>query len=206
MEIEKGEKRMRTARKRMSIALAAATVLVVLCSAATAAEGPPLEGGVLPDISFPVPEKKEDQHYLGVGGQGTFKIPRLNASVVIIEIFSMYCPYCQKEAPAVNELYQLIEKDSKLRPKIKMVGVGAGNSAFEVDLFRTNYAVPFPLIADASFAAHNALGKVRTPYFLVIKINKNGTHKVIYSRVGSFGEPGKFLQTIIKDAGLGKGV
>jgi len=81
---------------------------------------------------------------LGLSGSGSFKIPQIKAKVVIIEIFSMYCPYCQKDAPGVNELYLLIENNADIKNKIKLIGIGAGNSSYEVEVFKKTYTVPSP--------------------------------------------------------------
>ena len=56
----------------------------------------------------------------------------------------MYCPFCQKEAPNVNELYRIIDQDKDLKSRIKMIGIGAGNSPFEVNTFRTPMRFLFP--------------------------------------------------------------
>lgn len=162
------------------------------------AESPPAEDGVLPDFKLPVPQRQDERLYLGTGPDGHFKVPQIKAQVVILEIFSMYCPFCQKEAPSVNELFEAIEKRRDLRDKIKMVGIGAGNSPFEVNAFRNLYHIDFPLFPDTNFSLHKAFGQVRTPYFIVVKINPNGTHRVIYSKVGSFGDPHQFLEFIIQ--------
>jgi thiol-disulfide isomerase/thioredoxin len=179
--------------------------LISTSGRAHAEDRPPPVGGVLPDIALPIPDKPEERHYLGVDGKGTFKPSKIRAEVVIIEVFSMYCPYCQKEAPSVNELYRMIDQDKEYRGKIKLIGIGAGNSPFEVDTFRNAYSVPFPLFPDMDFSLHNALGKVRTPCFIAIKINKDGSHKIVYSKVGSFGDPSSFLQLVAKPAGMKKG-
>ena len=94
----------------------------------------PEKGGVLPEIILPVPQKPELQKYLGLSGKGSFSIPQVQADVVLIEIFSMYCPYCQREAPVVNTLYGKIASSSRLKAKIKLIGIGVGNSDFEVDV------------------------------------------------------------------------
>lgn len=195
-------------RKLIVVVLCSLVMIVGLFSPsgrARAGDRPPPEGGVLPDIALPIPEKSEERQYLGVEGKGTFKPSKIRADVVIIEVFSMYCPFCQKDAPNVNELYRIIDQDKEYKGKIKLIGIGAGNSPFEVDTFRNAYSIPFPLFPDMDFSLHNALGKTRTPCFIVIRIGKDGTHKIVYSKVGSFGDPGSFLQLFAKPAGMKKG-
>ncbi|MBW2193787.1 MAG: TlpA family protein disulfide reductase [Deltaproteobacteria bacterium] len=175
---------------------------------------PPAKGGALPEITLSVPSAPDLQNYLGVTGKETFTIPQINAEVVVIEIYSLYCPFCQAEAPAINELYQQIQGNGKLKDKIKLIGIGAGNSEFEVEEFKKIYDVKFPLFPDADLSIHKILGEVRTPYFIGVKINKDGTHTVIHSKLGSIKEKGadkkdsdkeaaaRFLSLITELAGL----
>jgi hypothetical protein len=55
-----------------------------------AAVQPPPEGGILPEIVLTVPENAWRREYLGLDATREFKIPQIQAQVVIIEIFSMY--------------------------------------------------------------------------------------------------------------------
>jgi len=167
-----------------------------------AVAGPPKAGDALPDFHMAVPGDGGERNYLGLSRGGSFRVPQIQARVVIIEIFSMYCPFCQKEAPNVNRLYRLIEENPNLRGKIKLIGIGAGNSSYEVNVFKTRYGVPFPLFPDGDYAIHGLLGSVRTPYFIALKINGDGTHRVIYSKLGAFESPDSFLRLIVKSAGL----
>jgi hypothetical protein len=64
--------------------------LSALGMSTAAANQPPPVGGVLPDIVLDVPQNPELQSYLGLAGKKTFRIPEIQAEVVIIEIFSMY--------------------------------------------------------------------------------------------------------------------
>jgi peroxiredoxin len=170
----------------------------------SAAKEPPAEGGPLPVIKLPIPKSPGEKDYLGLKGDGTFTIPQIKAKVVIIEIFSMYCPYCQNEAPRVNELYNAIEQNPDLKGKIKIIGIGAGNTPLEVDVFRKKFQIPFPLFPDADFSIHKVCGEVRTPYFIGVKINENGTHEVIYSKLGGLQDANQFLELILKLSGLKK--
>jgi peroxiredoxin len=165
----------------------------------------PQNGDVLPDISIPVPPNEAERDYLGIKGGKFFQIPRIKAAVVIIEIFSMYCPYCQREAPEVNRLYKLIEDDPALRGKIKLIGLGTGNTTFEVEVFKKNYGVPFPLFADKDFRFHEAFGEVRTPYFIGVKINADQSHQVFYSKLGGFGRAEEFLKLAVQLSELCEG-
>jgi peroxiredoxin len=167
-----------------------------------AADRIPLIGEAFPDISITAPEKPYEKDYFGLAGEGTFKISQIKGDLAILEIFSMYCPYCQKEAPTVNELYELINKNPALKNRVKIFGVGAGNTAFEINVFRSRYNVQFPLIPDESFSVHKAVGEVRTPYFFVIRVNPDGSNKLIYSKVGSILDANQFLAKILYEAGL----
>jgi len=189
-------------RKFFASSLAISLLLLGPAFSLSAAEKPPEKGGVLPMINLPIPKSPDEKSYLGLSGDGFFRIPKIKTKVVIIEIFSMYCPYCQKDAPRINELYQMIEKDSDLRTKIKVIGIGAGNSSYEVSIFKKTYAVPFPLFPDKDFTIHKALGEVRTPYFIGVKINDDGTHQIIHTQLGDFQGAEPFLELILKASGL----
>jgi peroxiredoxin len=163
---------------------------------------PPQKGEVLPVINLPVPKSPDEKNYLGLSGSGIFRISQIKAQVVIVEIFSMYCPFCQKDAPGVNELYRLIENNPDIKNKIKLIGIGAGNSSYEVEVFKKTYNVPFPLFPDKDFTIHKACGEVRTPYFMVVKINEDGTHQIVHTQLGNFPGAEPFLELVLKVSGL----
>ena len=167
-----------------------------------AADKPPQKGETFPSIQLPVPKSLVEKSYLGLSRDGSFTIPQIKARVVIIEIFSMYCPYCQKDAPGVNELYQLIEKDPDLKKDIKLIGIGAGNTSYEVGVYKKTYLVPFPLFPDQDFTIHKACGEVRTPYFIVVKMNEDKTHQIVHTQLGNYPGAEPFLDLVLKSSGL----
>ena len=190
--------------KKIPMTLATIAIFLALLhySLAFGSNVPPVKGDVLPEIKITVPQNATDRSYLGLEGKGFFKIPQIKATIVIIEIFSMYCPYCQKEAPEVNRLYSIIESNPDLKDKIKLIGIGAGNSSFEVEVYKKKYNVPFPLFPDEDFSIHKCIGEVRTPYFLGVKINDDGTHRIFYSQLGKFKGAESFLELMLRESGL----
>jgi thiol-disulfide isomerase/thioredoxin len=183
--------------------LAAVAIFAIVFNAQSiGANSTPRKGGTLPIINLDVPKDPAHRSYLGFSGEGQFDILQIKAEVVIIQIFNMYCPLCQREASRVNELYENIEKDPNTRGKFKLIGIGAGNSQFEVGIYMKTYEVPFPLFPDGDFSIHQSLGEVRTPYFIGVKINDDGSHEIFYSRVGGFEKAEEFLQLMIELSGL----
>jgi peroxiredoxin len=186
--------------------LMSSSVITILCFILViptlAANKAPEKGEVLPVINLPIPKNPDERNYLGLSGSGLFKIPQIKAKAVIIEIYSMYCPYCQKDAPGVNELYRLIENNADIKNKIKLIGIGAGNSSYEVEVFKKTYNVPFPLFPDKDFTIHKACGEVRTPYFMVVRINEDGTHQIVHNQLGNYPGAEPFLELVLKASGL----
>lgn len=168
--------------------------------AVAAAESiPPKVGTALPDIDLLMPDNSADRKYLGLPSGGkTFQVGRIKAKVLIIQIYSMYCPYCQADAPNVNRLYGLLESNPALTGKVKLIGIGAGNTSFEVATYKKKYSIAFPLIPDADFKIHKIIGEVRTPYFIVVKITDGGRNEVVYSRLGALEDIEQFLGQIVR--------
>ena len=175
-----------------------AICLLVPIHAGLAFTNAPAIGESLPPFELPIPQDTKAQSYLGLSGTGQFTIAQIEAKVVIIQIFSMYCPVCQKEAFRVNELYRTIQRRKDLEDKIRMIGIGTGNTPFEVRFFQKKYEVPFPLFPDENQSIHRILGELRTPYFIGVKINRDDSNEVFYSRLGQFKDVNGFLKRIVE--------
>jgi peroxiredoxin len=189
--------------KRKILCLSVFLMMLFLATAIGAAENsPPKVGSVFPEIQLLKPNNPDYLKYLGLSGSGIFKINQIKTDIVIIEIFSMYCPYCQAEAPNVNRLYASIEGNPALKNKIKIIGIGINNSFFETEIFKKKYKVEFPLIPDEDFKLYKIMGEVRTPYFIVVKLSGGKYPEVIYSRLGALENNDLFLAQIIKSTGL----
>ncbi|MDM8538860.1 TlpA disulfide reductase family protein, partial [Desulfobacterales bacterium HSG17] len=131
------------------------------------------KGDILPSIKLVFPDNDQYREYLGISEGKSFSVPQIVSDLVIIEIFSMYCPHCQREAPLVNSFYDKLANDPDLKNRIKLIGIGVGNSDYEVNFFKKKYDIKFPLFSDPDFKYYEQIGEVRTPFFIGIKIAKD---------------------------------
>jgi thiol-disulfide isomerase/thioredoxin len=153
-------------------------------------------------VKLPMPGSVGEKTYLGLSGSADFKIATIKAPILIIEIFSFYCPHCQMMASKVNELYQKIQANPDTRDKIKMIGIGVNNSKYEIDAFREKYGVPFPLVPDLSTDISIALGARGTPTFIGLNVNDTVSQRPFYFGEGGFEDVELFLSEITKLSGL----
>jgi hypothetical protein len=150
-------------------------------------------------VKLNVPADETVRKYLGIlDKEGEFILPKVRQGILIVEIFNMYCPHCHHFAPKVNELYSMINSRPDTRDRVIMLGIGVGNSPFEVDFFRKKFNVPFPLFDDKDYRIANRLEGVLTPHFFGMIIDGKGGYTVFYSHDGGFENADEFLNSLIK--------
>ncbi len=153
------------------------------------------------DFRLPIPEQSIHRQYLGLNSEDGFTLDQIHGQILIVQIFSMYCPVCQREAKNLNLFFSKIWNNLELRKQIKLIGIGAGNSDFEVGFFKDNYSIEFPLFSDNDFSIHKKIGQVRTPFFLVLKPGDSPL-KPFFTHSGEIGSHEKFLDKIITESGI----
>lgn len=152
----------------------------------------PAVGDPFPNIALPTPDNNADRDYLGIAGGRTFTIGDVAASLVLVEFFSMYCPHCQADAPATVDLFERIKKDHRLSKQDKMIGIGVGNSDYEVGIFKKKYRIPFPLFPDGAYTILGLLDIRFTPTYIVVRVDK-GKATVVHTQVGRLKDVESFL-------------
>lgn len=165
----------------------------------------PGNSAVLPAFEMPMPVSDREKGYLGLSGTGNFTMGQIKAEVLIVEVYSFYCPHCQRSAAQVNELYQRIQERADIKDKIKMIGIAVTNGLYEVDSYRERYNVPFPLLPDKDTEISLKLGVKGTPTFIGIKLNSQGAPERFYFGEGGFEDTQQFLAKIIELSGLKTG-
>jgi peroxiredoxin len=162
----------------------------------------PAKGGKLPAIRLPIPTDSDEKMYLGLSKDGFFEIPQIKAQGVLIKIFNIYCPVCQSSALAMAKLYRQIENSPDLKNKIKLIGIGAGNTPTEIEVFKQTHNIPFPIFSDEDFTIHNLLGEVRIPSFITIRIEKDGSHGIVHTHLGGLTDTTLFLASMVEACGV----
>lgn len=151
----------------------------------------------LGQMQFAAPEDSAQKKYLGLTGQGDFNLTDVKAKYIIVEVFSMYCPICQKEAPKVNQCQELIEKNPGHSGKVKLIGIGTGNTPFEVNVFKKKYAIKFPLFPDDNFLVQKAFSQqIRTPTFITVRNRGEKGLELVNVHVGELGAAEAFLKNL----------
>ena len=145
------------------------------------------------------PPTADERAYLGIT-KDTFRLADVQADIVIVELFSLYCGLCVKEAPAVAELFSLAKKQSTPQRRIVLVGLGAGNNAKEVASFKTQNSVPFPLVPDQKMTVARSMKMVITPAFVAFKKQPDGSLVRLHTRPGVLGPPQRFLDSALQAA------
>ena len=188
--------------KCFAVFILATLLLFPACLPATAADAQP-EETPLPQFFLTVPENEDHREYLGLQGKAgsQFTLSDVDADILLIELFSMYCPFCQEEAPAVNDLYMAMKNYSNADMKIKIIGLGANNSEFEVEHFRSTYDVKFPLFADPDMKIYEALEGKGTPGFVGCRKEADGTYTIVLRQSGGFHHYEDFLAELIRKSG-----
>ncbi len=158
----------------------------------------------LPRVELTVPADDSSRDYLGLTAKSgeSFTPADIKADILLIELFSMYCPFCQNAAPSVNRLFQEMEEVSKNGPVVKIIGIGAANSQFEVEHFKETYDISFPLFPDRDRSIYIALAGAGTPTFIGCRLNNGKKAVIVLRKAGAFDHSDEFLQEMIKRAGF----
>jgi len=139
-------------------------------------------GDFFPEFSFPMALSRGDVEYLGLPTKflglmkgDTFSLKDIKGDLIVLEYMNKYCFSCQLQAPVMNQAFEMTGKDPQLRGKVKFLAVAAGNNQNEVDSFKAEKKIPFPIMPDPKFLAYEAIGDPgATPFTLFIRKTDSG--------------------------------
>ena len=148
----------------------------------------------LPPAKFtiPAPDSPQAQKYLGLKSLEPFSVSNVEGKIVIIEFFSALCPQCHANAPIVNKIFKQVQEDSGLAG-VKVIGIGIGSEKPQIEAYKKNFKVPFPVFLDENFAISAAMDGVEVPTTMIVAA-KSG--KVLASHKGVIRDLDGFLKEL----------
>ena len=151
-------------------------------------------GEDLPAAKFtvPAPESAQVQKYLGLKSMEPFTLSQMNAKLVIVEFFSALCPQCHANAPIENKIYKVLQEDAGLAD-VKLIGIAIATDKSQLEAYRKNFKVPFPLFLDETSALSASMEGVETPTTMIIA---PGSGKVLASHTGVIKDFDGFLKEL----------
>ena len=163
-------------------------------------------GDFFPEFSFSMTLSRGDVEYLGLPTKflgmmkgDAFSLKDIKADLIVTEYMNKYCFSCQLQAPVLNQVFEAVGKDPQLQGKVKFFAIGAGNNQTEVDSFKAEKKIPFPIIPDPKFLAYEAVGDPgATPFTLFLRKTETGL-VVARAKIGLTKDPEAILKEI-KDA------
>ena len=156
----------------------------VLCAPANPPNPVPRSGDKLPRISIPDKLTLEEKEYLGIPKNKNSALDNIKAKLILIEFLSTNCGHCVSSAPVFNEIYKAIELDPNLRTNIKLLGIATGNTPTEVAEFKSKFSIPFPILPDTEFKAHQAVGQPRVPFIVIGQKDRQNRWAVVSAEWG----------------------
>ncbi|MFC1453348.1 TlpA family protein disulfide reductase, partial [Verrucomicrobiota bacterium] len=175
----------------LSIPLALA-ILLGAAGCATVAPSTPAARELLAAPSDPA-----DREYLGLSAEtDSFSLADVRADVIVVEILDMYCHNCHKTAPAAKELHARF-REGPHADRVRMIGIGTGNSQLEVDAYRKKFQMPFPVLPDPDRTFSRRIGHTETPEFVTLKRDASGALREVYRRPGRLRDAEAMLRRIL---------
>jgi hypothetical protein len=141
-------------------------------------------GDFFPPITFSNLFTPEERAYLGVGEKAILSLGDIHAEVLVIEYMNTNCVYCISSVPTFGVIFDAIEQDRNLSKRIKIVGISAGDTRTEVEVFKKQHAVSYPIIPDTEFEAHKAVNEPTVPFIVIARRDERGKWVVATVHVG----------------------
>ena len=183
--------------RHKAVIFVAVMMQFLLAVAVCSAQEFKIDEKALAQMRFPSPENLAARKYLGLSDAPEFSLGQVKADYVLVEIFSMYCPICQKDAPHVNQLFELVQGDQGLKNSVKFLGIGTGNTPYEVEVFQKKFKIQFPLISDDNFGLQKISSHdIRTPTFVILRIKDKNQLEIVKTKVGEIKDPQEFFKSV----------
>lgn len=142
-------------------------------------------GDYFPPCVFTAADRERDFSYLGIVQRSAdFVLSDVRAEFILLKYYGEHCSQCVKEAPLYNRLFTMITQDDWLGPRMKMIGIGVGDSRRSVLRFRSAHGVAYPLLADERRTAFDSAGGGEIPLLYLLRVLPDARLQVLLYHEG----------------------
>jgi peroxiredoxin len=182
---------------RHSFVILACLFCAILPRLAGSASPPPTPAAA--DTRLPAPQTELERKYLGLSSTiERFALDNVQADILVVDFFDMYCHVCQARAPHMNDFYKLLQNRG-LNGRVRVLGVGVGDTPKEVTVFKEKFGLPFPVFPDRTGSFTKQFGKIKVPNVIVLKRHL-GHFEVVYQDSSLPDNPEQFLAKVLSYA------
>ena len=169
----------------------------VLLRSADCASPPPTPA--MADNRLPAPQTESERKYLGLSSTvERFSLDNVQADILVLDFFDMYCHVCQSRAGHMNDFYKLVQSRG-LSGRVKVLGVGVGDTPKEVTVFKEKFGLPFPVFPDRTGSFTKQFGKIKVPNVILLK-KRLGRFEVVYQESSLPDNAEQFLSKVLSYA------
>jgi len=172
----------------MRRALTVAALLGVVAASAGQTELRVRAGEPFPDLTFQELLAPGDYAALGLAAtSGPVRLSQVEGELLVLEFFNKYCLTCWRQAPQLQTFSELLEPGD-LGGRVRILSVGAGNSAKELEGFRREFQLEYPLAPDPGFEQYYALGEPGGTPCTAFLLRQGGRWVLADFHVGFYGD------------------
>lgn len=141
-----------------SLKIACAALWLALLLSVPAYCGPLLRGAEIPDLSADPLAEPDGYAKLGLTQtSGPVKLTDIKGEILILELFNRFCMSCLKQTAELEKFNQDIQK-AGLADKIKILGIGIGNSGPDLVAFKKVVPYSYAVAPDQRFNFYYDIG------------------------------------------------
>lgn len=145
-------------------------------------------GEALPELVFERLLAPEDYETLGLPRRdGPVRLSEVEGDLLVLEFFNKYCLTCWRQAPQLEAFSRFLEPGD-LGGRVRILSVGAGNSAAELEGFRREFGLTYPLAPDPAFEQFYALGEPGGTPCTALLLRRGGEWVLADFHVGFYGD------------------
>lgn len=141
--------------------------------------------GAIPVWGLPIPEDSSACAQLGLSPEATeFSLEELQGDRIVLLMFDLYCPTCQKSAANFNRLIEALATE---HAKVTVLGIGCGDTAFETARFVKKFKLDVPAVPDRERSLGHRFSLSKTPSVMLLERGPDGDLVPLYQHSGYFG-------------------